>query len=376
MGFSFFRKRSLPDSFAALDLGSGGVRCVIFDAGRAADRKLSIAGLGAEPFPEGTVNSGLVLNLDSFIETSRTALKKASFDCGYYPDHLVLGLSGELVKAISAKVRVIRSLPLSPFRSAELSSYEGRIKESLSQEAGSEFSLVTGSSELSLKLIERKLVLADSSNLSGPIADPLPELKFHFLISFTQESSLKLMELLVRGLKKKELFKTSRIVNLVRLIKNGDLPNYILVNLERSSTDLSLVLDRSLIGVRTIPLGASNLEGLRGDGENEAPVSEENLNDEARDWFRAIEYALRDFEGIKTYPSEIILDFVDEDLPRLRDFLSFYAWDKRIPFIEAPLPLSLEELLDFSCFEDKTGKIRGFLSAVSLGRSFFDYVED
>lgn len=379
MVFSFLRKTDL-DNFAVLDFGCDGVSSVIFESPKtAAEKKLmTVVGLGAETYPPGTISGGVIADATNFTETVRSSLKKASFGCGFNPQHVIIGLSGDFVKSVSAKVRIERGEKTGPISKSEWAGFSKKIEESLYLAASNEMAAVSGNIDCEVRLIEKNLMTIDAGGrrLNNPVGENAPQLTLDFLISFTQDSTLDLFRSVLKILGKKEIFKSAQIVNILGLLLSQEESlSGLFINLQGGATDVALVLGGSLLGVRTIPAGNSSfVRGLP------KALSDQELDGDSssaiKEWLSMMEMALADFEGVKAYPQTIVLYGPGKDDSEVKDFLQSFPWTKKFPFVDRPKVVLLDEIFDGSIFGDRTGKSKDFIPSVSLGRSYSEYVKN
>lgn len=368
MVFNFFKAKRLPDNFAILDFGSSSVRAAIFDSSRyASSGTLSVVGVGCEEYPSGTLVSGIISSIEQFENTAKISLKKASSACGYNPALLISCLSGEFSKAISAKVRIVRKDPETALSVGEWQNYEKKIKETLLIEAENEMAAITGDAESEIVIVEKILTSVIADNIEGLIKIPLgkvvTEVISDYLITFTQKNTLKLMKSVIRSLEKRELFYTSKFVNLVRLLTAGEKNiNTIFVNLDGASTDVAVVLGGFLIGVRSFPFGYNFI--------NSDSVSE------VADWLSMVSVALSDFEGVKSFPARVTLFGERPKISLVAAQFQSFPWLKKFPLAGNPEIEYLEDKLSLPFIEDKTGKMKEFITLIMLSQSFRDYAQD
>lgn len=368
MVFNFFKVKKLPDNFAILDFGSSSVGAAIFDSSRyTSSGTLSLVGVGREEYPQNTLISGIISSIEQFRNTAKISLKKASADCGFNPTLIVTCLSGEFSKAISVKVRVVRKETDKILSENEWGGFEKKVKETLLAEAESEMVAITGNVESEVVVVERILssIIADNSEDLNkiPFGKIVTEVIGDYLITFTQKDTLKLMKDTIRNLGKKELFYTSRVVSLVRLLTAEDKSlNAIIINLDGASTDVAVVLGGSLIGVRSIPFGYNSFSS--------------DPKVEISDWVAMVTVALSDFEGVKLFPARIIATGERSKIALVEVVLHSFPWTKKFPFTGSPEIEYLEDNLNLLFVEDKTGKMNEFMMLVMLSQSFRDYAKD
>jgi len=368
MVFNFFKAKKLPDNFAVLDFGSSSVGAAIFDSSRyTSSGTLSLVGVGRVEYPQDTLVSGIISSIEQFRNTARASLKKASTDCGFNPSLIVTCLSGEFSKAISAKVKIVRKEAGRTLSEKEWEGYEKKVKETLLSQAESEMAAITGNGESEVVVVENILSSVTADNSEGltkiPLGEIVNEVVGDYLITFTQKDTQKLMKDVIRNLGKKELFCTSRIVSLVRLLTAEDKNlNTIFINLDGTETDVAVVLGGFLIGVRSIPFGHNYFSPDSGS--------------EVADWLSMVSVALSDFEGVKSFPARIIVLGERSEITLVEVALRSFPWTKKFPFTGSPEIEYLEDKLILPFVEDKTGKIDEFMMLVILSQSFRDYAKD
>lgn len=368
MVFNFFKAKKLPDSFAVLDFGSSSVGAAIFDSSRyTSSGILSVVGVGCEEYPQDTLVSGIISSIEQFRNTAKVSLKKASAACGFNPSLIVTCLSGEFSKAISAKVKIVRKETDKVLSEKEWEGYERKIKETLLLDAESEMAAITGNAESEVVVVESILSSVATDATEGlskaPLGKIITEIVGDYLITFTQRDTLELMKDVIRNLRKKELFYTSRIANLVRLLTAEDRNlNTIFISLDGTGTDVAVVLGGFLIGVRSIPFGYNFFNVDSGS--------------EVADWISMISVTLSDFEGVKSFPARIILLGERSKTTLVEAVLHSFPWTKKFPFTGRPEIEYLEDKLNLPFVEDKTGKMDEFMMLVMLSQSFRDYAKD
>ncbi len=363
MILDFLKAKGYPGNFSVLDFSSSCVRAVIVDASHLRESpSLCVVGLGEEPYPNGVVIGSVIGDIAKFKDTARLALKKASFDCGFNPRPVVFSLSGEFSKAVSTRIQISRKSQ-TRLSGREWSDYEKKIQELLINEAETDGIAVTGSLETEVEIVEKVLV---SCRMSGKDVPPPPgnvdfsQIDLSYLITFTQKDTNALLTDVAASLSKKELYKTARIVNFIRLlIKSGEPLNVIFIDLDLTSTDVGVVLDSFLTGVRTIPFG------------EEAFSDPEGYDD----WLSMLCTALDDFEGIKSFPPRLVLCGGRLETSATADALKAFPWQRKFPFVTAPEVTLLSDLLDASFVGDKTGRLKQFLTSAAAAASFTGYVQ-
>lgn len=292
-----------PQNVVVLDFGSSSVKAAIIDL---MTFRPTLLGLGEESYKSTTILSGLVSDLDDYLQTIRNAVRKASFSCGFTPKDFVFSLSGEFVKTFTVDLQVHRELSgsIKPSEEGKIIKEIGRLVE---LEVGRESPKITGNPNQDFRLVERRVLNLESlaqarlENLSSVLE---PDFRTTVLASFISYQTENLLQKVIGDLKRTLLFKTSQMSNMVTFLKKS-VGNFsaVLVDFGGQVTDVCLVLNGRIMGTRTVPLGGHDLtlelcekyqiseeesEGKKIRGE----LVLEDVKDLLFFWFRSVNAAL------------------------------------------------------------------------------------
>jgi cell division protein FtsA len=248
-----------PQNVAVLDFGSSSVKSAIIDL---TTFRPTLLGLGEEPFKSTTILSGLVSDLDDYLQTIRNSIRKASFSCGFTPRDFVFSLSGEFVKTLTVDLKIHREVS-GPIRVSEQDKIIKEVGRLVDREIGLEFPKITGNPNQSFRHIERRVLSLESltgvrlENLSSVLEQ---DFTATVLVSFISHQTEGLLQKVVGDIKRNLLFKTSQMSSTVSFLKKSD-GNFsaVLVDFGGQVTDVCLVINGRIIGTRTLPLGGRDV---------------------------------------------------------------------------------------------------------------------
>ena len=258
----FFRKTPKPQNVIVLDLGTHSVKALILNLTTFTP---TVIGYGREFYKEGSILSGLVSDLEDFVRTTKRAVRQASLECGFAPRDLVFSLSGEFAKAINVDLIIHREKE-GRLKDAEQRKIEGEVEKMAEREIQGEFTKVTGNPRSEFRIFEKRLLSLQTLNgiyLDGFDSIIEKSFKASFQVSFATLQTGRLLKHLVGEIKKNLWFSTSQIGNLVCLARKsfGSFKG-VLVDIGGQVTDVVLVNEGRILGVRTIPLGGKDFSQL------------------------------------------------------------------------------------------------------------------
>ena len=342
------RTKYRPQNAVVLDFGSSSTKAGIVDL---TTFRPTLLGLGEEPYKSSTILSGLVSDLDDYLQTIRNAVRKASFSCGFTPKDFVFSLSGEFVKTITVDLKVHRELSGS-IKGSEEEKIIKEIGRLVEKEISLEFPKITGNPGQEFRLIERRVLALESmdgvrlENLDSVLER---DFKSTVLASFISQQTEKLLQKVVGDLKRTLLFKTSQMSNMVSLFKKTtDNFSGVLVDFGGQVTDVCLVLNGRIMGTRTIPMGGrdATLELCEKYKISESDAEEKKLHgdllpDDLRDyltfWFKSLNGTLATISDGNDFPQvPIYLYGRSSLLPVLADVLQEYAKSGLGPVLVEP----------------------------------------
>jgi len=298
---NFFKKTpAKPENFIALDFGTTSTKAFIFSLGERVD----LLGQG-----QGTPEE---------------AVEAASASAGFRPTQAVVGIGKENAWCSTTTVRFNRPDPEKEIEPQEIEKLHEQIFRTALIQATSQMSEFFGDPELTLQLIDSEILYhkIDGQVINDPLGQKGNVLEASI---FTAHSPATYLEQLSETLKKLNLnlwAVSSLMFILVRTLANDNLLgfNSIILDVGGKVTDVAVVFGGGIWGTRPLLLGS---EALTKDG--------------VELWLSGVETALADFEGVKTFPSRIILTGGGANFSELKEDLLAYPLTRTLPFASPPL---------------------------------------
>jgi len=343
---SFFKKSSKnPDNFIALDFGTTSTKAFIFSlpAGRQVlNEQVQLLGQG-----QGT---------------PAEAVEQAATQAGVRPTQTVVGIGGENAWCLTTTVRFNRPDPEKEIASKEVEKLNEQIFRTALMHATPQMSQFIGDPELTLQLIDSAILFykIDGQTVIGPIGQKGKILESSI---FTAYSSAVYLGWLAETLKELNLnlWAVSSLMSiLVKTLAADSLLDYnaIILDVGGKVTDVAVVFGGGIWGSRPLSLGGECFTTALVNGfaidkntaeakkiayathqlrDEEVPEIAEKLKPALELWLTGVEAALADFEGVKTFPSRIILTGGGAHLEELKEGLANYPLMRALPFASPPV---------------------------------------
>lgn len=194
--FSSLLKKKQLESFLAVDLGTDSVKVFIFDL---EEGKVRVKGVSRKRYPESSFFGQRLHDLDSVLETADLAIEDASLQFGGRPEQTVLGVSGEVLKTMSDKVRVTRTNPEAKITPTELKNLYQKVGEKVGEKTKEKLRQEEGVDSLHLVLIGTSIgnFFLDGKRVVDPIEFSAEQLQFNVVSRFAKKTDLNTFENLV-----------------------------------------------------------------------------------------------------------------------------------------------------------------------------------
>ncbi len=325
---NLFTKRKKPASLAVVDFGTTAVKVAVVDL---TTFNPTVLGLAKDYYKNGTVLSGLVANLDDFLSTLRSAIRRASLTGGFTPQDFVFSLSSEFIKSITVDLKIQRETD-GKIKGGEKHRIEEEINRLVFAEAATEFERVTGNPSPDFKIVEKRVVQLTS--LDGVLLEGFDSIleknfKAEVGLSFISQQTDRLLTYVIHTLKRRLAFTSAQMINVVTLLKRG-YGNFSAVVVDGGGqvTDVCLVDHGRILGIRTLPLGGKDLTeelaekfNLSWEQAEEKKLAEAAYTPEMGDfilfWWSSLERALADLVRDSSWPSFKVYLFGGASKPHL-----------------------------------------------------------
>ncbi len=367
-----------PNEFLTLDIGTDFVKCFAFKYNQES-QNFSVVGLGKQRLANFATRAGVVVDFNGVKEAASLAILDAKNQAQTKTNNVIIGLSGEVTKGLVTTVRLTRPHHESPISDKELAALIARIQETAYLEASKEIIDMTGNPDLEIELTNSSIswVKLDDHFVKDPVNMPAKKMEVALFTAFSPTFHLELLQKLCKELKLNIITVTSEMYALSKCLSVTEgYENVILIDIGGETTDVGVIFGGGLVATRTLSLGGRHITRAISecfslsieDAEEkklmytlgtlsveESASIRDCIKDSLDLWLSGLEVLFLDFNGIKTFPSKIVITGGGSSLRGLDGFLAYDSWLKNIQFKETPIfeKASLNSLIRVS---DLTGK--------------------
>lgn len=356
---NLFAKKKTSE-FLTLDIGTDFVKCFVFRHNVEQDT-FTIIGLGKQKLSSFSTRAGVVVDYAGVKEASEVALREALNQASSKTKDVIIGLSGEVTKGLVTTVRLTRPHHEIPINDKELSSLITKIQETAYLEASKEIIDMTGNPDLEIELTNSSIswVKLDDQFVKDPLGVAAKKMEVALFTAFSPTFHLELLQKLAKDLKLKIITITSEMYALSKCLSTKEgYENVILMDIGGETTDVGIVFGGGLVATRTLSLGGRHITraisecfGLSLEDAEEKKLMyslgtldvdetariKECVKDVLDLWLSGLEVLFLDFNGIKTFPSKIIITGGGSSLRGIDGFLAYDSWLRNIQFKETPI---------------------------------------
>ncbi|PIS21384.1 hypothetical protein COT51_03105 [candidate division WWE3 bacterium CG08_land_8_20_14_0_20_41_15] len=301
-------------------------------------------------------HSGVIFNRALVTEALNFAIKRAISDYASAPKDVIFGIFGSQTKCFSTVARSIRESPEEKVTEKEIMETVDRIEEAAFSRALGVASFELGDPNIEVELTNSAIVsvtadenlVLDDSNFTGE------KIEMTLFTAFSPRKHINMIQDICKELGLNLLMSCSETYSLTQSLSpsHNQEFNSILIDIRRDLTNVCVIF------------GSGPKESLSfGIGAKDISASEDNINH----WLVSLDFILTQFEGIKTFPSEVIISGEGAKVVGLPARINAYPFTKNLPFKEMPSAklLSYDNIHkikvppDLALLED--------ISAISLG---------
>lgn len=380
---AIFKRKKPAVQFMTLDIGSDFVKCLVFEQTLESEStKLKIIGKGKQALGPLYTRGGGIVDYEGVRHAASIAVSAALSESGSKTKDVIIGLSGEMTKGLVTTVRLTRSNPEVQVTDEELASLITKIEDSAFMEASKEIAEMTGNPDLDISLTNSSIsaVKVNDNYVKDPVGLACERMEVGLFTAFSPTFHLDLIQKIAASLKLNILTVTSEMFTLSKYLCSGsDNSNMILIDIGGESTDVGVLFGGSLVATRTLSIGGRHVTraiselfeipmeeaeekkirySLGGLSQEEAAEVGNSIREVIDIWISGIGVLFSDFEGVKTFPSQILLVGGGSSLKDLVEAMHKEPWTRNIPFKEPPT-FARVSLQSLPGIEDATGKASG-----------------
>lgn len=347
------RNKEAAQSLLCLDLGTSSIRAGVFQEENGV---FQLKGVGKVDLPYGLFQSGLMIHLAQVISCVQEAVKKAENMARLAPKELVIGLSTDLVQALSVHLQFLRTKPDRPIDDQELKSMLYELEWEAFDMAKRSLSDEMCLPEMDLRMLNASVLnlLMDGQRIDDPrgrTGKILEAELFHCFSSVQYFGQIQSIAVELPFHQLKGVFMLSFSLCHGFLQKNPE-ESALIIDIGSGTTDLGLIIDGKIIGTKSFAMGGSSFtkrishelgtsfdeaESIKmnyGLGELEKKshrVIQDALALDLDLWISSIIFSLKEL-AFKKLPNTIFLCGKGSLLPEFESALSSFHWEHQFPF--------------------------------------------
>ncbi|PJC37230.1 hypothetical protein CO046_01500 [Candidatus Peregrinibacteria bacterium CG_4_9_14_0_2_um_filter_53_11] len=375
--FKLFRRSSPTekDTFLVLDIGTDTVKALVCQA---QEQRIIVHGASKVAQTIGDMQSGAVMDIGSVIENASRAIDEATRQAEHYPEDVVIGIAGELVKGMTHRSIHIRKEPHAKIDLSELKHIIHKIQWKSFEETRSQLAYETGYNEIDVKLVNAAIVdvQIDGYRVGNPIGFQGKEVAISIFNAFAPLVHYGALQTIAAELGLNLMSITAEPYALSRILDHTDRPtlNAIFIDIGAGTTDIAVVNNSSLEGTKMFTIGgrtftkrlattlsismaeAEEIKRAYSAGKLEKQsekIVREAMEADADVWLSGVSFALSEFHQLDQLPSAIYLCGGSVHLPELKNALQSTDWTADLPF-NAPPTINLLQPRQVTYVHDET----------------------
>lgn len=391
------RGKKQSGTFFAIDIGSYAVKCLVYKQSET-PYTLEILGAAKEIIEPHVVRAGHIIDLDKVIHAIDEALFRATDGLDEEVSDVIFGVGGSLSACLTTTARVTRASK-SEIQADEMNDIHSKIVENALTKSQNISYRTTGNMDSNLELITSSIVYTklDGNHVKDPLGETGQKLEMALFTAATPSYHVDSLQKIAKALNLDILALTSNMYALnqsMRAAKNDPALDGIIIDIGSDSTNVGVVFGGGVVTSKSLHIGGAEftnklssitglsfLESERKKHEysfgnlpdSDLLTIENGLSDITDVWVSGLELLFSDFDGVKTFPTDIYLTGGGSKLPLINEALQNKPWTKSIPFKEPPT-FSKVSTNEFKFAHDVTGSTddEEYTAAVALGSIYLE----
>ncbi len=359
--------------FTVLDIGTEFIKVLVC---MAQGKEVEVLGKGIKRQSTGEMESGTITDIAGVIERCHEAMRDAERMAGASPSMLVLGVAGELIKGDTSMVTYKRKDPSSKVQQEELKNIIHKVQWKAFERVRGNLAYETGFNEIDVKLVHAAIVdtRIDGYKVSNPIGFQGREVTMSVFNAFSPLIHYGALQTISAELDKELMAIMAEPYAVGRLLGGTELQGYsgIFIDVGGGTTDLSIVMDGSVVGTKMFNLGGraftkrlAQALNISHEEAEEVKVAFSNnqlehqsqtivnkaLASDTEIWLSGVYFCLQELGDIDSLPPTIYLCGGGSLLPLLKEGLETSDWYKNLKFPRKPqvkylLPKNISHIKD------------------------------
>lgn len=373
------KNRHAGNILLALDIGTEFVKALVV---KADETQGEILGTGKVRQQVGEMQNGMVTDIAAVISNCKMAISEAERAAGVTPDHLVLGIAGELIKGSTRTIRYRRHQPHAKIHLEELKNIVHKVQWKAFEQIRGELAHETGYNEIDVRLVSASVieVCVDDYKVLNPIGFQGKELVITIFNAFSPLTYFGVLQSITAELNMDLLAMTSEPYALTRSLpqKEAEFPHRIFIDVGGGTTDIAVVRDGILEGTKMFTLGgrsftkrlSHNLNISFSEAEEIKLAYSKNqlekqshktvadvLKQDCEMWLTGVTITLNELIPGDSIPPHIFLCGGGSQLPEIKSILLEGDWWKNMAFPYKP-QIHFISPKDLSTLKDTTHSLK------------------
>ena len=380
----FKRKRVKKDYLLALDIGTEFVKALIFRINKEKKRGF-VVGFGRQRQNSAYMQAGTVSDIEGVSLACQAAIEKAAAMAGGYPQEVIMGIAGELVKGTTASFIYKRPKPQDKIDLPELKNIIQKVQWKSFDQVRSQLAQQTGRSEIEIKLINALItdLRIDGYRITNPLGFQGREVFVSIFNVYAPLVHLGALQTIASNLKLDLLSIAAEPYALARAANIKSQSGAIFIDIGGGTTDVALVRRAGVEKTNSLALagraftkrlakqfGASLAEaeavkikyGRQQLGQIANRRIKEALKNDIDIWLKGLELILEEFDLSQPLPSLILLCGGGSLLPEIAQVFRKDSvksqWQEKFPFVQFP-KISFVEAKNIADITDQTNSLFG-----------------
>lgn len=392
--YPFFKKNKGIRHLLALDIGTEFVKALVFRAGGSVEGG-EIVGAGKVRQQRGNMQSAAVADIPAVTEICRQAIMQAKQMAGHKEvDGVVVGIAGEYVRGTATTLTYQRQDAEEKIGLSELKNIVQRIQWQAFNKIRQKLAQETNISEIDVKLINAAIVdvKIDGYQVTNPVGFQGKELSLTIFNVYAPLVHLGAIESIVNALKLNlisiaaEPYAIARSVDL-KGKQNSAKGNAIIIDIGGGTSDMALVRNGAIEGVKSIAIGGQaftkrlgSLLGLNFQQAEEVKLKysqgevgkvvkkkiTDTLKKDLKIWTAGLSLILEEFSQGGPLPATILLCGGGSLLPGIKKTLEDPGWVLGLPFAGEIPQVHFIHPQDISGLQDLTESLDSFQDVASM----------
>lgn len=362
----------------ALDIGTEFIKALLI---RPQGNRGIIHGVGKARQSLNEMQNGVITDIASVIHHSRLAMEEAKRMAALNPDHLIMGIAGELIKGATRTIRYRRHDPQSKIHTEELKNIIHKVQWKAFEQIRTELCQETGFNEIDVKLVSASIidVRVDDYPVSNPIGFQGSEITMNIFNAFSPLIHYGVIQSISAELNMDLLAITAEPYALTRSLYSSSVPSQeaIFVDIGGGTSDVAIVQNGLLEGTKMFTIGGRSFtKRLSRDLNVSFPEAEEiklaysgnrlvkqshkivakALQADCDVWLTGFRLTLNECSHLSELPSTILLCGGGALLPEIKTILSESLFWKELNFVRKP-QIRFIHPQDLKSLEDRTNTL-------------------